>query len=109
MDAERAGGRELAELVTDHHPHVVVDERSLLQTARHRLPPPGSTATAPAPNDQLVGRLVLAARAAFGLAPRRHRVAAAGALALAAAERVVDRVHRDAARMRPAALPPVPT
>src|SRR5262249_242195 len=43
--------------------------------------------------------------AALGLAPRADRVAAAGALTLAAAVRVVDRVHRDAADDRP---PPFP-
>src|SRR5581483_8782312 len=52
-----------------------------------------------APDDQLVGFLVLRARA---LAERRHaprgdRVAAAFRLALAAAVRMVDRVHRRAA------------
>src|SRR5207247_8495794 len=87
---------------------VVVDERALLQAARHLLPPPGPAAAAPASDDELVGRLVLAARAAFGLAPRRHGMAAAGALALTAAERVVDRVHGHAARLRTAALPPAP-
>src|SRR5215207_4021271 len=40
-----------------------------------------------------LARLVAARR----LAPRRHRVAAARGLALAAAVRVIDRVHRDAA------------
>src|SRR4029079_80615 len=45
--------------------------------------------------------------ATFGLAPRRHRVASTGALALAATERVVDRVHGDAACVRALALPAV--
>ena len=40
-----------------------------------------------------------------GLAPRRTRVPAARALALAAAHGVVDRVHRDAAHVRALALP----
>src|SRR5204863_6113859 len=87
---------------------VVVDERSLLQAARHCLLPPGAARTAP-PNDQLVGRLALPAGAALGLTPRRDRVPATGALALAAAQRVVDRVHRDAARVRALALPTVAT
>src|ERR1700726_4260791 len=61
----------------------------------------------PAADDQLVGFLVLAARA---LAERRHaprgdRVPAALRLALAAAVRVVDRVHRRAAHRRPLAEP----
>src|SRR5581483_4680112 len=54
-------------------------------------------AGAPASDDQLVAGLVGLAGAAFGLAPRAHRVTAAGGLALAAAVRVVDRVHHDAA------------
>src|SRR3970040_1868860 len=59
-------------------------------------------AAASAADDQLVGLLVLAARA---LAERRHsprgdRVAAAFRLALTAAVRVVDRVHRRAAHRR---------
>src|SRR5262249_30847616 len=64
-------------------------------------------AAATAAHDQLVGCLVLAAGA---LAERRHaprgdRVAAALRLALAAAVRVVDRVHRGAADGRALALP----
>src|SRR6478609_6103483 len=60
---------------------MVVDERTFFQTAWHRLPPcPAATAAA---DDQLVGLLALLAGTAFGLAPRRHRVPAAGALALA--------------------------
>src|SRR6266511_3315346 len=86
---------------------VVVDERALLQAARHVLPPAGAAASSPASDDELVGRLVLAAGAALGLAPRRHRVTSAGALALSAAERVVDRVHGDAAGVRPLALPSI--
>src|ERR1700686_5209791 len=45
----------------------------------------------------------------FGLAPRRHRVPATGALALAATQRVVDRVHRDTAGVRALSLPAVAT
>src|SRR5262249_54979526 len=40
--------------------------------------------------------------------PRRHRVPAAGALALATTQRVVDRVHGDATGVRALALPTVP-
>src|SRR6478672_1807 len=68
--------------------------------------PPCAARTTPA-DDELVARLALLAGAALGLAPRRHRVASAGALALAAAERVVDGVHRDTARVRALALPTV--
>src|SRR6478735_11780351 len=86
---------------------VVVDERPLLQAARHRLPP-GSAATTAA-NDHFVGLLALLAGAPFGLPPRRHRVASSRALALAATERVVDGVHGDATHVRALALPPVAT
>src|SRR5438132_6445945 len=68
--------------------------------------PPCAARTTPA-DDELVARLALLAGAALGLAPRRHGVPAAGALAFAAAERVVDRVHRDTARLRAPALPTV--
>src|SRR5580765_2441002 len=68
--------------------------------------PPAAAGT-PAADDQLLGFLVLVAGAALGLAPRRHRVASAGALALAAAEWVVDGVHGDTAGLRAHALPAV--
>ena len=42
---------------------------------------------------------------ALGLAPGRCRRTAAGALALAATERVIDRVHGDAANLGPLAQP----
>src|SRR5207253_2544755 len=71
------------------------------------LSPPAALAATT--DDELVRFLVLLARATLGLAPRRHRVASAGGLALAAAERVVDRVHGDAACLRLHALPPVAT
>ena len=45
--------------------------------------------------------------APLGLAPRRDRVTATGGLALATAERVVDGVHRDAARLGALPLPAV--
>src|SRR6266545_3442431 len=69
--------------------------------AREPLPPPPLAAAA---QDHLVGGLVAAAGATLRLAPRAHRVAATGALALATAERVIDRVHGDAARLRAPAL-----
>src|SRR5581483_3770446 len=58
-------------------------------------------------DDQLVGLLVLAAGALAERrhAPRRHRVAAALRLALAAAVRMVDGVHRGPAHCRPLAAP----
>src|ERR1035437_7525964 len=64
---------------------------------------------ATAANDQLVGRLVLGACALAERrhAPRGHRVAPALRLALAAAVRMVDRVHRRAAHGGALALPAV--
>src|SRR4051794_15430027 len=57
-------------------------------------------------DDEAIGPLRVARLVALGRhAPRRHRVTAARGLAFAAAERVVDRVHRDAAYVRPDALP----
>ena len=54
----------------------------------------------------LVGALVLAGLLALGReAPRRDRVAAARGAAFAAAVRVIDRVHGDAAVVRAAAQP----
>src|SRR6266542_938609 len=76
---------------------VVIHKGALFQRASHRLPSPPLAAAA---QDQLVGGLAAAAGAALRLAPRAHRVAATRALALAAAERVVDRVHGHAARVR---------
>src|SRR5690606_11633124 len=85
---------------------VVVDEGALLEASWHvRLPP--RAARAPAADDVLVGRLVLAAGAALGLAPGRGRVATAGGLALTTAVRVVDGVHGHATGLRADALPPV--
>src|SRR5215469_6490574 len=57
--------------------------------------------------DQPVTRLVRPPGAAFRLAPRADRVATARALALATAERVVDRVHGHATHRWPLALPAV--
>src|ERR1700754_3787852 len=59
-----------------------------------------------ADENELVGRLVRPRLLALGrLAPRRHRVTAAGGAAFAAAMRMVDRVHDDAAVMRTPAEP----
>src|SRR3954454_17771007 len=58
-----------------------------------------------AADDEAVAVLVSAAGAALWLAPGADRVPATGGLALAAAVRVVDRVHGDAADGRPLALP----
>src|SRR6202034_4313575 len=57
--------------------------------------------------DQPVTGLVLPPGTAFRLTPRADRVATARALALAAAVRVVDRVHGNAADGRALALPAV--
>src|SRR3982751_2542017 len=70
--------------------------------------PPGPTAPPPA-DDHLIGGLVLGPRATFFLAPRRRRVAPAGALPLTTAEGMVDRVHRHTPGVGTPALPPVPT
>src|SRR6185503_23991 len=60
----------------------------------------------PSLNDESVGVLPAARLVALRrLAPRRHRMPAARGLALAAAERVIDRVHRDAAHVRTLAHP----
>src|SRR6202043_3034566 len=61
-----------------------------------------------APRDELGGALVAARLVTLGrLAPRRHRMATAGGAALAAAKRMVDGVHGDAAHRRHAALPAI--
>src|SRR6266542_3197907 len=94
----------LAVQVVDLLQQMVVDKGSLFQGASHRLPPPPLAAAA---QDHLVGELVAAAGATLRLAPWAHRVAATRALALATAERVVDRVHGHATRLRAAVLVPV--
>src|SRR5215475_4673239 len=86
---------------------VVVDERALLQATRHCRVLLPLLLAAPA-GDQLVAGLVRRAGAALGLAPRTDRVPATGGLALAAAHRVVDRVHGHTAHGGPAALPATP-
>src|SRR5208337_4842447 len=85
---------------------VVVHEGTLLKATRHRvllLPLVPAAATA----DQPVTRLVRPPGPALGLAPRADRMASAGTLALAAAERMVDGVHGHAAHRGTTALPPV--
>src|SRR4029450_10007677 len=77
----------------------LLDPRPLLGRTAHCLPLLPSLATA---HDVAVGRLVLLARA---VAERRHgprgrRVAPRRRRALAAAVRMVDRVHRRTARLR---------
>src|SRR5689334_8314357 len=60
----------------------------------------------PALHDEAVRVLAVPRLVALGrLAPRRHRMTAARGLALAAAERVIDRVHRHAAHVRTLAQP----
>src|ERR1044072_799380 len=60
----------------------------------------------PSPNNEFRRRFLLVPRLlAFDLAPRIRRRPAARALAFAAAERMIDRVHRDAAHPRAAAEP----
>src|SRR5262245_8313912 len=86
---------------------MVVDERTLFQAAWHRLLlPVVLLAGAPASDDEVVAWLVRLAGTALGLTPRADRVTAAGGLALAAAVRVVDRVHHDTTDGGALALPP---
>src|SRR5258707_1816443 len=155
MAAERAGRRELTELVTDHrlgdeHWHVLaaivhrdrvaehrrddhrstrprlddilgtlavlclhllneveVHERALLKATWHYLLLLPLLLAAPS-GAELVTWLVRPPGAPLRLAPGANRVPAAWGLALAAAHRVIDRVHRDPADAWPAALPAAP-
>src|SRR5580658_2149622 len=84
---------------------VVVHERALFQATRHCRVLLPLLLAAPT-GDQPVAGLVGLAGAPLGLPPRADRVPAARALALAAAQRVVNRVHGHAAHGRTAALPP---
>src|SRR6185437_11070066 len=80
---------------------ISVDERAFPNRAGHRL---AGLLHVTATDDVLVRGLVGAGLVALGgLAPRGHRVTTAGGLALAAAVRVIDRIHGDAAHVRPAA------
>src|SRR5437868_13588489 len=110
-DGRRAGPRAnhvlLSRLVhrRDAVEQTLLDERPLLARSRHL---PSLPLAAPAgADDQLVRLLVLAPRALAERrhAPRRHGVAATLRLALAAAVRMVDRVHRRAANGRALAAP----
>src|SRR5215470_16818206 len=85
---------------------VVVHKGTLLQATRHYQVLLPLLLAAPA-DDQPVARLVLGPGPAFRLAPRADRMAPAGTLALAAAQRVVDRVHGHATHRGPLAFPPV--
>src|SRR5579859_4403153 len=81
---------------------IAVDERAFPNRAGHGLARFLHVASA---DDESIRGLVGAGLAALGgLAPRGNQVAAAGGLALAAAVRVVDRVHGHAAHVRAAAL-----
>src|SRR5215218_235154 len=60
-----------------------------------------------AADDQARARLVLVTGAAFWLAPRRHRVPAAGGLAFTTAMRMVDRVHCHTAYRGALSLPAI--
>ena len=84
---------------------VVVYEGALLKATRHYLlllPLVPATATA----DQPITGLVRPPGPALRLTPRADRMASARALALAAAQRVVNGVHRDTAHRGAASLPP---
>src|SRR6185312_15277182 len=97
----------LVDLYVDLLQEMVVDERTLFQAAWHRLLlPVVLLAGAPASDDELVALLIAFTGAALGLTPRADRVTAAGGLTLAAAVRVVDRVHHDTADGGALALPP---
>src|SRR5687768_14570139 len=77
----------------------------VLPTANSQQP----TASLPAPDDELAGVLVAAGLFAHRrLAPGRLGLAADRRLALAAAVRMVPRVHRRAADSRPSAQPTTP-
>src|SRR5258708_4919986 len=86
---------------------VVVNERALLQATRHFWVLLPLLLAAPTGNHRVAG-LVGPPGAPLGLPPRADRVAAARALALAAAQPVVDRVHRDPPDRWATPLPPAP-
>src|SRR5437870_9572126 len=91
--------------VVDLLEQVPVDEGALLEGTSHELPPgPACAATA---DDELLGCLGVVACAAFGDAPRRHRVPSTGRLALATTQGVVDGVHGHTAGLGADALPAV--
>src|SRR3982750_348019 len=85
---------------------IAVDERTFPNRTRHGAWPLLLLADVAARHDEFLGALVAARLLAFGrLAPRRHRMASARATAFAAAKRMIDRVHRNAAVVRTAAHP----
>ena len=71
---------------------------------------PDLLATCPSPDDHAARALVPACLVALGrFAPRGGRMPPTGGLALAAAHRMVNRIHRHATVVRPAAPPAVAT
>src|SRR5437762_3116006 len=82
---------------------MIIDERALLDRTCHWL----SLRCVPAAHDHHIGALVATRLVALGRrAPRRNRVTAA---VRAAAMRMIDRVHRDAAHRRSNAAPTLRT
>src|SRR5438094_1194350 len=60
-------------------------------------------------DDELVRHLAIARLVSLcRQAPRRDRMAPAGGLAFSAAQRMIDRVHRNAAHVRTLSEPPAP-
>src|SRR5499426_2329026 len=95
----RARGLRLLEQIT-------VDERTLPNRTRHDAVLVLLLPRVAARNDELGGGLVPAGLLALGReSPRRHRMPPAGGAALAAAVRMIDRVHRYAAVVRHAPHP----
>src|SRR3954464_14786411 len=84
---------------------VAVNERALLQAARHWSDSSALLAGTATTDDLGVAGLALATGAALGLAPGADRVATTGGLALATTVGVVDGVHDDTADGRALALP----
>src|SRR4029077_1080710 len=78
----------------------------LMSVASYQSPVASRQLFLPARDDEAIRALRVARLVALGRhAPRRHRVPAARGLAFTAAERVVHRVHRHAAHVRPLAQP----
>src|SRR6266496_2387502 len=122
MGAEGPGRGELAQLVPHHRlrdvdghlllarlvhgvdalHQALLRPRALLGRASHLLPLSSSTAA----HDQRVRALALLTSPVpeRRLAPWRNGVATGGVVRLAAAVRMVDRVHRDTSALRPLAL-----
>src|SRR3954447_7952390 len=86
---------------------IAVNKRAFPYRACHALSPSLSRLLAAA-DDQPIHRLVLTRLFALGrLAPWRHRMPSARRFAFAAAMRMIDRVHRDAAHRRLSAEPAI--